>query len=126
MIFCSKCGTANPDESLFCASCGTALATAAASQAPDPPPPFTSRGSQPAPLSVVAGPTGRTPALAAVLSAVIPGVGQFYNDDRKKGLAMFVGAVLAGIITGGVAYIAICVWSIVDGYRVASGTGKVW
>jgi TM2 domain-containing membrane protein YozV len=71
-------------------------------------------------------PTGKNPVLAAILSAVIVGVGQFYNGDVKKGGAMLLGAVLLGAATGGVLWLALAIWSAIDAYQVANGTGKVW
>jgi len=122
-MFCSKCGAENVDGARFCASCGTALAVAAPVQVPPPPP---VRGAEPAAVAAAASPTGKTPWVAALLSAVITGAGQLYNNDWKKGLAMFFGAVLGLMFTGGLATIAIWIWSMVDGYQVASGKGKVW
>jgi TM2 domain-containing membrane protein YozV len=71
-------------------------------------------------------PTGKNPALAAVLSAVIPGVGQFYNGDMKKGAVMLIGAALLGAATAGVLWLAMAIWSAIDAYQVAKGTGKMW
>jgi TM2 domain-containing membrane protein YozV len=70
--------------------------------------------------------TGKTPVVAAVLSAVIPGVGQFYNGDVKKGLAMLIGAFVLAAPTGGLAWVALAIWGAVDGYQVANGTGRMW
>lgn len=126
-MFCSKCGTENPDGARFCASCGTALAVAAPVQAPAPP--LQVRGVEPAAVTQASSPTsptGKTPWVAVVLSGVITGAGQLYNNDWKKGIAMFFGAVLGLMFTGGLATIAIWIWSMVDGYQVASGKGKVW
>lgn len=126
-MFCSKCGTENPDGARFCASCGVALAAAAPVQAPPPPPPM--RGAEAAAatsMSPTTGPTGKTPWVAAVLSCVITGAGQLYNNDWKKGVAMFAGAVLGLMFTAGVATIGVWIWSMIDAYQVASGKGKVW
>jgi TM2 domain-containing membrane protein YozV len=125
-MFCSKCGTENPDGARFCASCGVALATVAPAQAPPPPPPVRGAEAAATPMSPATGPTGKTPWVAALLSCVITGAGQLYNNDWKKGIAMFVGAVLGLMFTAGVATIGIWVWSMIDGYQVASGKGKVW
>jgi hypothetical protein len=83
----------------------------------------------------------RNPRLAAVLSAIFPGLGQFYNRQWFKGIGFFIGSgVLSGIVTerfsveelmagdtshvGKVlAFLAILlgllVWSMVDAYRSA-------
>jgi TM2 domain-containing membrane protein YozV len=71
-------------------------------------------------------PSGKNPVVAAILSAVIVGVGQFYNGDMKKGAAMLIGAVLLGAATAGVAWLALAIWSAFDAYQVANGTGKMW
>ena len=71
-------------------------------------------------------PTDKNPVLAAVLSAVIVGVGQFYNGDVKKGATMLLGAIFLGAATAGVLWLAIAIWSAIDAYQVANGTGKMW
>ena len=80
---------------------------------------------QPPPVNRPA-PTGRNPVVAAILSIVIPGVGQFYNGDTKKGLIMLIGAFILGIVSAGLLWFAVAVWSAIDGYQVANGTGKMW
>ena len=123
-MFCSKCGADNTDGARFCAKCGTVLAVAAPV---DPaPPPSTTRRSEPAPTAAGASPTGKTPWVAVLLSFLISGLGQVYNNDWKKGLVMFVGGLLGWFLTGGIATLAIWVWGMVDGYLVAAGKGKVW
>lgn len=71
-------------------------------------------------------PTGKNPVLAAVLSALIVGVGQFYNGDMKKGAVMLAGALIFGVATAGVVWLALAVWSAFDAYQVANGTGRMW
>ena len=74
----------------------------------------------------------RTPFVATVLSALLPGLGQLYNGERVKGIAMLcmvagigislalfrsaVTAVLLGII-----YVVVLIPAARDAYRVASG-----
>jgi TM2 domain-containing membrane protein YozV len=71
-------------------------------------------------------PTGKDPVLAAVLSVLIVGVGQFYNGDVKKGVAMLVGAIVLGTATVGLLWFVFAAWSAIDAHQVASGTGKTW
>jgi len=61
-----------------------------------------------------------------VLSLFIPGAGQFYNNDWKKGLAMLGGGIVLGPLTAGVAWLGFAIWSMIDAYNVAKGTGKRW
>jgi len=69
---------------------------------------------------------GKSPATALILSILIPGVGQFYNNDVKKGAIMLGGAILLGVLTLGLAWLGILVWSAVDAYQVASGKSPLW
>jgi Family of unknown function (DUF5683) len=81
------------------------------------------------------------PRWAVVLSAVFPGLGQFYNRHWFKGLGFFIGsgmlfemmgnglsieALMAGDLSGVrkflgllLALMALLVWSMVDAYRSA-------
>ena len=124
-MFCSACGTSNDTTAKFCHGCGAALGSGPAPPAPPFQDTMRGAGDRSAPI-VQQRPTGKNPVLAAILSAVIVGVGQFYNGDVKKGGAMLLGAVLLGAATGGVLWLALAIWSAIDAYQVANGTGKVW
>ena len=69
---------------------------------------------------------GRSPGVAAILSILIAGVGQFYNGDHKKGAIMLIGGIILGALTLGLAWLPIIVWSAVDAYQVASGKSPLW
>jgi TM2 domain-containing membrane protein YozV len=69
---------------------------------------------------------GRSPGVALVLSMVIVGVGQFYNGDTKKGLVMLAAAVVAGVLTFGLGWFGIAIWSAIDAYQVAAGKSPLW
>src|SRR4029450_4620773 len=121
-MFCSNCGSANDSSAKFCEKCGAALSAAAA---PAAEPDQRVRG-QPAPAAPAASPTGKSPGLALVLSLVIPGVGQFYNNDVKKGAVILAGYIIGLFLSYGVLSIPIWIWGMVDAYRVANGTMKKW
>lgn len=121
-MFCSACGTSNDGTARFCGACGVALDAAPAAAADQ----GTMRGAGERPQLHRSRPTGKNPVLAAVLSAVIVGIGQFYNGDMKKGALMLIGAILLGAATGGLVWLALAVWSAYDAYQVANGTGKMW
>lgn len=121
-MFCSKCGAENPEAARFCAKCGNALALAPA--APVAAPPLdTMRASG---ATVPVSPTGKTPWVAALLSFLICGLGQLYNNDVKKGVTMFVAAIAGVWLTAGVVTFFIWIWGIVDGWQVAAGKMKPW
>lgn len=70
-------------------------------------------------------PTGKSPGLAVLLSFLIPGVGQFYCGDSKKGGIMlaiyFVSWLLVGFGIGFIGILGVWLWSMIDAYNLASG-----
>lgn len=121
-MFCSSCGTQNPDTAKFCEKCGAGLTAAA-----PPPPPEDTRVRGPIASAHPGLPvTGKNPWVALVLSFVIPGVGQFYNGDYKKGALMLIGALVGGPLSAGVIWVGLMIWAMIDAYQVASGKGKIW
>lgn len=121
-MFCPNCGAENANTAKFCEKCGTGLAAA-----PPPPPAGDTRvrGVETTPSRPGQVATAKNPAVALVLSLVIPGVGQFYNSDIKKGALMLILAIV-GIASAGIITLAVWIWSMIDAYQVASGKGKIW
>jgi len=122
-MFCSACGAKNEGAARFCLNCGAALGTAAAgpTQAAS-----AMRGTGPVQSSGGVARSEKNPVVATVLSIFIVGLGQFYNNDWKKGLAMLGGVILLAVPTAGVAWLGIAIWSAIDAYNVAKGKGKMW
>ena len=123
-MFCPKCGSANDDGASFCAKCGATLAAAAAGAEAG----ASSGTMRTATASAGKVVTGKNPTVALVLSIFLGcfGVGQFYNGDWKKGLAMLVGTLVLGPPTGGLVALGIWIWSAIDAHQVASGKWKAW
>lgn len=122
-MYCSKCGNPNDDAARFCAKCGGPLG--AAPQNTETADNSTMRTATPtAGRTVVA----KNPTVALVLSIFLGafGAGQFYNGDWKKGLTMAAATLLLGVVTGGLVSLGIWIWSMIDSYKVASGTWKAW
>ena len=126
-MFCSGCGAQNVEAAKFCDKCGSAFGAAPLTG------PVVSQGTMrgegiPAKYAI-----GKSPAVAALLSFILPtvAIGQFYNGDTKKGLTMlgisFIAIPLwfAGGV-GSVLDLAIWVWSVVDAYRVANRSVPLW
>jgi len=88
----------------------------------------------------------RRPMLAMILSGLFPGLGQFYNRERLKGL-LFLGAGLltafgpfnpldvdidldnpaAGlrnVLLASLPFLVVALWSVIDAYRIAQRGGK--
>ncbi len=117
MVKCSKCGTENKNESNFCINCGEKIIieTGRRNQKTHRSP-ITNSGSE-----VGGYAEGKTPVLACILSLVIVGLGQFYNGDTKKGAIMLGGAIVMGIISAGIIWLALALYSAYDAYQVADG-----
>jgi TM2 domain-containing membrane protein YozV len=78
-------------------------------------------------------PRGKQPLVAVLLSAFIPGFGQFYNADRKKGFIMVAAYLLCLGLSGflGRGYqiavpLPIVIWSAIDADFVAGGRLRKW
>ena len=122
-MFCSGCGAKNEGGARFCLNCGAALGAAAAGPAQTG---SAMRGAGPVQTGGSVTRSEKSPVVATVLSIFIVGLGQFYNNDWKKGLAMLGGAILLAVPTAGVAWLGIAIWSAIDAHNVAKGKGKVW
>ncbi|HUI25017.1 MAG TPA: hypothetical protein VL403_02945 [Candidatus Kryptonia bacterium] len=82
----------------------------------------------------------RSPILAAFLSGIFPGFGQFYNRERRKAVLFFGAGIVAAFPFGGLdvdidlndpaaamdklllatlPFLVIALWSVVDAYRRA-------
>jgi len=138
-MFCSSCGTRNDDSAKFCQKCGQTLtAVPAGTTAPQPttlppsPDPRMRGAALPSASTEKQYVTGKNPVVAVILSVVIPGCGQFYNRDKKKGAIMLAGWFVLSILTMNLAELSILVhlgmrvWSAIDAHRVASGKAPLW
>lgn len=73
---------------------------------------------------------GKDPTIALLLSLFLSPVGQFYNGDIKKALAIIagyvVGAVLTMVYIGAFLILGLWVWSFIDAYNVAKQKTPLW
>ncbi len=69
-------------------------------------------------------PGAKNPTLAVVLSFLLPGVGQLYLNQTRKGILMIVlaiiGAILTAFVIGLLLYIPVLIWSMVDAWRTGN------
>lgn len=159
-MYCQKCGSSNADVARFCETCGSALALAEPQPPPVPPAQQHAGHLIPQPVGPYHDPHGvsaghppwpppthqdwrvrggnqrernyvrKDPAVAVLLSVVVPGLGQFYNGDSKKGVVMLgafcVSALFAALLIGIPGVIGVWIWSVLDSHNVASGKARTW
>lgn len=104
--FCSNCGFEMPRGSKFCPECGAS----------------TSRAANAGTTNQVRN-TNKSSGLAAILSFLIIGLGQIYLGLTKKGILLFIGAVISGVLMfvliGWITWFIIWIYSIYDAYNSA-------
>ena len=126
MVICTNCGTENQESSKFCYNCGAKLVIETGRRStPNPnhrstPNPIQRQSSKEGEFA-----TGKKPVLASILSFVIPGVGQFYNGDSKKGAIMLVGSIVLALMTAGFSALPVCIYSAIDAYQVGNGKKRL-
>ena len=117
MAKCTNCGAENQTNSNFCINCGEKITieTGRRNQKSQGP---IQQNTGDAPGEYAA---GKTPVLATILSLLIVGLGQFYNGDTKKGAIMLGVAIILGIVSAGIVWLAFAIYSAYDAYQVADG-----
>lgn len=101
--YCSNCGSQIDERAEICPECGVRQVT---------PGYYQQGGSQ-----------QKSPGLAALLSALVVGLGQVYNGEVGKGILLFVAAIISGILwlvyIGIIFSILVWVYAIYDAYTTA-------
>ncbi len=105
--FCSKCGFEMPKATKFCPECGSATDAA--------PPQVVKNASQTVIMS------DKSSGLAAILSFLIIGLGQIYLGLNKKGIILFISAVISAFlmlfVIGFILWFIVWVYAIYDAYN---------
>ena len=105
--FCSNCGFEMDINMKFCPECGVSTDGQ-----------LTHNNSQ------VVFNSNKSPALAAILSFLIIGLGQVYLGLTKKGIILFILAIVSGILTaifiGFILWLLVWIYAIYDGYNSAN------
>ena len=104
--FCSNCGFEMPKATKFCPECGNATSMA----------PQVVNSTTTTVLR-----NDKSPGLAALLSFLIIGLGQVYLGLTKKGIILFVLAIISGILIfvliGWILWVIVWVYAIYDAYN---------
>jgi TM2 domain-containing membrane protein YozV len=135
--FCAQCGARLHAGAKFCAKCGAASAVADNSGARQPlggnGPASTSgpmRTARPLPAQpqMVIIRSEKSAGLAAVLSFLIPGLGQIYNRQIGKGILFFVfvgiSCLLILAVIGFLTTPVLWIWNIVDAYKSSENLNR--
>ncbi len=108
-VYCRDCGAIITEKAEICPKCGVRQ------QSP---------GSSMDDLIEVLT-NGENPFVAAVYSAILPGLGQFYNREPAKGATIVVASFVAMLsvlaLVGIVLYPAVWLYAVYDAYVVADG-----
>ena len=109
-VYCRDCGTTISENAEICPNCGVRQQSPPNSSADDL-------------IDILT--NGENPFVAAVYSAILPGLGQFYNREPAKGAAIIVASFVAVLsmlaLVGFLLYPAIWVYAVYDAYVVADG-----
>jgi TM2 domain-containing membrane protein YozV len=97
---CPNCGIqAESSNQFVCVKCGVKLKALPEKISPSNPP--------------------KNPFIAATLAFLLVGLGQVYLGQVRKGVTLFISAILVGLLTFGVGCIVMFVISPVDAYKIA-------
>jgi TM2 domain-containing membrane protein YozV len=98
--FCSNCGFEMPEASKFCPECGNTAERV---------PPVMN-------TTTIVVPSNKSSGLAALLSFLIIGLGQVYLGLTKKGIILFLLAIISGVLM--MVLIGWITWLLVWGYAI--------
>ncbi len=126
MIICTQCKAENEPTAKFCTSCGAKLGPPATRLEAKAPRRKAPQSRSPTQVGEKEYAYNKTPVVALILSLLIPGVGQFYNGDTKKGALVLIGAFVLGAATAGVVYLGLWIYGMYDAYQVADGKTPLW
>ena len=122
-MICSVCGKSNDDAARFCRFCGsTLLASRSGTEVVADPGPATTRYA-----------VGKSPLVALFFAMIpVPGLGQFYNGDFKRGILIMILAAVAFCLIPETAcsstlpLVAVWLWGWINAYNVAARKTPLW
>lgn len=107
-VYCRDCGAIINERAEICPECGV--------RQQNPP-----KSSVDSLIEELTG--GGNPFVAAVLSVLLPGLGQLYNRELQKGIAVLIAGLVAlasmAVLVGFILYPAVWLYAVWDAYVVA-------
>ncbi|HUU75697.1 MAG TPA: zinc ribbon domain-containing protein [Methanoregulaceae archaeon] len=112
--FCESCGAQLKEGDKFCEQCGAAVA----------PPVADTPSSQVQPAVPVTGSNPeKNPILSLILSFFVSGLGQVYNGETLKGVALFFGTII-GYLLFVIPGVIVWVYGMYDAYTTAKNMNE--
>jgi ribosomal protein S27AE/TM2 domain-containing membrane protein YozV len=122
---CPQCGAAVDEERFYCNSCGAYIRGSASPSSPTIPHKNIDSSERKQQILIVE----KSPFLAVLLSFFIVGAGQCYTDQWKKGILLFIFAVISAIlciiVIGIIPLIILWIYSMYDAYHAAIRINQV-
>jgi len=108
--FCTNCGTSIKINDKFCTNCGKKLENI----------------NQKNYEKIIENRqyVKKNPWIALLLSSLIVGLGQFYNNDYKKGFYLLTAAIIGSVFTAGGMWFAAAIYSMMDAFIDAKKINK--
>ncbi len=102
-VFCPQCGVQVAPNATFCTNCGIGLQSAG-----------------------ISGANQKSKLAAGLLGIFLGGLGihNFYLGFQKRALVQLLVSLIGGVITCGVATIAMEIWGLVEGIMILAGDNK--
>ncbi len=118
--FCPNCGKEVAEGSQFCDNCGAPLNVQQAQVAPQGQPVQPGQPMQQAPV----GTAQKSKLCAGLLGIFLGGLGihNFYLGNTGKAVTQLLISTIGGIITCGIASVAVEIWGLVEGIMILSGS----
>jgi TM2 domain-containing membrane protein YozV len=117
-MLCPKCRQPNDDEARFCRKCGSTIYTGGS----------TGGGAGPLEPPAVRFAVGKSPG-TALFFAIVPGFGQFYNGDFKRGILIVILSIVTlsiGPPTLFTFFGAVWLWGLTNAHNVAGRKTPLW
>lgn len=103
--FCPTCGAQTNPSQAICLQCGTGLQGSQGFGG------FSGSGK-------MIQPSGKSASTAVLLSCLLNGAGQMYLGQTMKGVAILVGSIVLGVLTGGIATLPILIINLIDASKI--------